>query len=275
MTAHEHYEELVAAYALDALDRDARSEVERHLAECETCRDTLRDLTRVSASIGLGVEPVAPPPSLRARVVEAARGSADAGAVSRRPAPPVATGAWRGALATAASLAAAVGLGLYSLSLRSQLDSTREMLAEALDRVVELRREVAETRREATRLTNTVNVLRSGDVVRVDLTGEGPGAGASGRAYVSAARGMFFTAERLPGLAANRSYQLWVIPEGAGAAPISAGVFSVDQAGNSLLSMDLPAGVSTVAAVAVTEEPAGGSVKATTAPLLIGRAVNN
>ena len=34
-------------------------------------------------------------------------------------------------------------------------------------------------------------------------------------------------------------------------------------------------GGAAVAAVAVTEEPAGGSVKATTAPLLIGRAVNN
>ena len=77
-------------------------------------------------------------------------------------------------------------------------------------------------------------------------------------------------AEHLPPTAASRTYQLWVVPPGKDVAPISAGTFDVDRTGTSTLAVPLPAGVKMVMAVAVTEEPAGGSIKATTPPLLLG-----
>lgn len=281
MTTHEHYEELLAAYALDALTLEEQRDFERHLATCPSCESALGDLRRVSKSLGLSAEPVPPPAALRSRTLVRATAAPQEANVSVSRAeratrvPPASSKPSWSSLATAAALVAAAGLGLYAMSLRSQLDSTREMLAEALDRVESLRRDVALARNDSARLTNTLNVIQSSDVIRVDLRGVDPAPAATGRAYISLSNGMVFTTDRLPGLAANRSYQLWVVPTGADAAPISAGVFSVDQSGKSLMAGDLPAGVTAVAAVAVTEEPAGGSVKATTSPLLIGKAVNN
>jgi anti-sigma-K factor RskA len=281
MSTHEHHEELLAAYALDALSPGERQAFESHLAECVSCQAALVDLRNVTATLGLLAEPVPPPASLRDRTIARATSAPTVPSrpVEREPqATSVAGGgskAWWFSLPTAAAIVAAAGMGLYAMSLRAQLESTRGMLTEALERVEALRRDVALARTDTVRLANTLNVLQSGDVIRVDLRGVDSASGATGRAYISQSAGMVFTTDRLPRLAADRSYQLWVVPPGADAAPVSAGVFTVDQAGKFLMEGNLPAGVSTVAAVAVTEEPLGGSIKATTSPLLIGRVVNN
>ncbi|HEX8910742.1 MAG TPA: anti-sigma factor, partial [Humisphaera sp.] len=56
----------------------------------------------------------------------------------------------------------------------------------------------------------------------------------------------------------GRDYQLWLIPEGGGA-PMPAQVFKVDASGKGTATTAIPAGVTAVAAAAVSEEPAGGS----------------
>src|SRR5438046_9925963 len=47
-------------YVDDALDRDARTEVERHLTSCGTCRQLVDDLRDVRQRAG-ALEPIAPP----------------------------------------------------------------------------------------------------------------------------------------------------------------------------------------------------------------------
>lgn len=273
MSAHERYDELAAAYALETIEPQERHDFEAHLATCASCRVTVAELRRVTAAMALAGPAEAPPPTLKARVLQRATALPQAGRSSAgsggRPSPAATRGGapvpW---LAAAALLACAVGLGVYAWGLRSQLASARQALAEMSGRVETLRTQLVSARLDSARLINTLNVLRSANLVRIDLVGQGPAPQAVGRAFVSAGTGMVFDAERLPVLGANRTYQLWVIPPGAD--PVSAGVFDPDPAGHSTLAMPLPAGVQVVAAVAVTEEPAGGSVKATTGPLLIG-----
>ena len=73
---HDEFVDLVAAYALDALDPAdvCRSRCIWRL--CVACRRQLVAIRRASAGIGLGVEPVAPPPPARARVGERDRAAA-------------------------------------------------------------------------------------------------------------------------------------------------------------------------------------------------------
>ncbi len=48
-TVEEH--ELVAAYALNALDADERAEFERHLRSCDARRDELASLSAAAAAL--------------------------------------------------------------------------------------------------------------------------------------------------------------------------------------------------------------------------------
>jgi hypothetical protein len=169
----------------------------------------------------------------------------------------------------------ALGSGAYAASLHRQLATTRQLLSDQAAREASLRSELARTRESSARLTNTLNVLRSSNMIRVDLRGSGPASAAVGRAFVSADRGVIFNADRLPALGPQRTYQLWVIPAAGGSAPVSAGVFTVDATGATALSIPIPAGIATIAAVAVSEEPAGGSPGPTSTPLLVGTPVNN
>jgi anti-sigma-K factor RskA len=79
--------------------------------------------------------------------------------------------------------------------------------------------------------------------------------------------GELLVAARLPPLAENQVYQLWLIA-GEGA-PQSGGVFTVDSSGFGVIA--LGPGAPTGVTLAVTAEPAPGSSGPTTTPLVVGQ----
>src|ERR671936_2499848 len=111
--------ELTPAYALDALDEQEEREYEEHLARCPHCRAELASLTEAATSLAYGVESPLPPPGLRDRILEQAR-SERPNVVPLRP-------AWRSWTAAAAAVAAcaAIGLGIWAVTLSRSLDRTR------------------------------------------------------------------------------------------------------------------------------------------------------
>ncbi|MGZ4484746.1 MAG: anti-sigma factor [Mycobacteriaceae bacterium] len=62
---------LSGAYAIDALSPEEADEFEKHLAECQACRDEVRELQQAAATMGAS-EATAPPARLKARVLAAA-----------------------------------------------------------------------------------------------------------------------------------------------------------------------------------------------------------
>jgi anti-sigma factor RsiW len=60
--------DLVAVYALDALDDDERAAFEQHLADCATCRAELAELRVVTEELAVELSE-APPARLRADVL--------------------------------------------------------------------------------------------------------------------------------------------------------------------------------------------------------------
>ena len=103
--------DLTAAYALDALDPDETAAYERHLGQCEQCREQLAELNETAGALAFGTVAPAPPPRLRAMILEAAQ-------AERSNVVPLVRRRWlvRG-LALAAASAACIAVG-FALSAR-------------------------------------------------------------------------------------------------------------------------------------------------------------
>jgi len=110
--------ELVAAYALNALDDSEQREFEEHLAGCEQCRAELEGLRDAAAALAYVPEGPAPPPALRDRVLKRVHEDQRSNVVPlrRRYALPAA------ATFAVAAAAAAIVFGLWASSLSSSLD---------------------------------------------------------------------------------------------------------------------------------------------------------
>jgi anti-sigma-K factor RskA len=116
--------DLTAAYALDALEPDEERGYEEHLAGCERCREELASLQAVAGLLAYAVEPARPPASLRGRVLDAARAERPNVVPLRR------ARSFSRPLAAVAAVAAcaAIGLGIWNISLHHRLGEAQEAL---------------------------------------------------------------------------------------------------------------------------------------------------
>ncbi|MFF1558498.1 anti-sigma factor domain-containing protein [Streptomyces sp. NPDC058279] len=224
---------LSGAYALDALDPEEREAFARHLPRCPLCAQEVREFAATAARLGAAVA-LAPPVAMRAEVL--------ARIDTVRQHPPVRRGmvALRGRtlpLALAACLAGALALGGTALWQREQ---------------------ARESARAVHDLRDLTEVIAAPDARTVTGRSE---SGARATVVVSAARNRaVFLSSGLPAAPAGRTYQLW-FADGGVMRP--AGLVPGD--GGTLLSG--PVGRAT--AVGVTLEPAGGSARPTSEPLML------
>lgn len=238
--------DLLAAYALGALEPEEVARVSALLEEQPELRSTLAELRATADRLPYALPEVSPPPELRQRVLAYAIDRAapqPRGPITR---PVGRTRAWflaLGGLAAAAIVAAILGW--------ARLGGTQAELARA-------RSELATA--QAVRQQVAQVILQPDALAR--LAGSGSGT------LVRGADGSLVLVAQLPPLPPGRVYQLWLI-QGANS-PVSGGTFTVDQQGRGLLALppNRQALVSDV--VAVTDEPDPGSPLPTTRPLISG-----
>jgi anti-sigma-K factor RskA len=259
-------EELLPAYALDALDGDDLHELEEHLAGgCAECERQLAlwqgDLEALAAT----VTPVAPSEITRARILRLAGSAA---AAPGRPARAAAGIPWWLTLAALVLL----GIAVWGFAGQARLRDEVRRLAAARDgqarEVDRLSQEVTAARAQTVKAEQALQVLAAPGVQSVALAGLGPSPGARGRAYVNpASRDALFYAFDLPALPSDKTYELWFIAAGK---PVAAGTFAVDPRGAASLRVDRVADVQQIQAWAVTVEPSGGVPQPTGAMVLKG-----
>ncbi|TYB42966.1 anti-sigma factor [Actinomadura chibensis] len=239
---------LTGAYAVDAIDDPGeRSRFEAHLAGCEPCAAELREFQATAARLGMAVaEP--PPPELRDRVMASIRNVPQAPpapadrAVDRSPGrrarPGTPSRRWRRAVA--AGLAAAACLVTAASVAQAVRDRQRVERAEAAYRDVASVLSAPDARAATGRAADggTVTVVASA---------------ARGRVVVASAG--------LRALPSARAYQLWLI--GADG-PRSAGLLPADRSRPVVAGTWRPAD-----RLGLTVEPAGGSARPTSAPLVL------
>lgn len=235
---HDRHIEDVGAYLLGALSDSEATAFRRHLMRCEECTNELERLSVAVDALPRSVSPVAPPPSLRAALMETVRREAPASAAAPAPEPARRSRRGRALLPrlravtvwAAASLLVAVGGALgygYGALDRGGERSTGKTLAAQVDR----------------------SRLPAG----------------TARLVVPAERGAepILRVEDLEQPPEGRVYQLWVM---RGRQPTPAGLLAVqaDGTGRAVVSDDLAG----ARELLVTRERQGGAPAPTETPLM-------
>ncbi|MDJ0335997.1 anti-sigma factor [Salinibacterium sp. G-O1] len=240
------------AYALHALNEDETRQFEAHLAESEATRNEVTELTDTAVLLGLAVDPVTPPASLKQGImaqlastpqlprevpvaapvdISSFNGKAAAKAQARWFSKP---------LTALASVAAAVVLIVGGGVVANTVNDTSFQQAQA---------------------NQLAAIGSASDTQRVDTKVDGGGSATlmwSGE--LASAAFMVSGLEELP---SDRVYELWYIGSDG---PRAAGTFTIDDEGNAWRVLDGEMKGGDV--VGVTIEPSGGSKTPTTDPVI-------
>ncbi|MBI3661705.1 MAG: anti-sigma factor [Acidobacteria bacterium] len=258
----EHYE----AFVLGALEGEERAELDAHLARgCPVCTPGVAEARWVVAQLSHAAPDAEPPAALRARlmqrVAETKQLSVPQGEMSEEHGARFTIPFWAWAAAAAVVLFFAVTLW-QARQFEEQLATVRSDYKRAQnekDRLEAQRRE----------MESILAVVAAPGTREVRLKGEGQSAPAV-KAYWNEEQGVVLSAQKMPSLPTGRAFQLWVVPRKGN--PLSAGVFQPDAAGNllQLTRVEGSVGLKDAAALAITEEPAGGSPQPTSKPAWVG-----
>ena len=229
MDAESH--ELIAGYALDALDDADRARAKELLATSEEAREELRSLTEVAVAMATAAAGPAPRPELRDSILVAARAEPQTVvplvAHRRSRAVPV--------LAAVAAVAACAALGLWGVAASRDRDDAR----------------VALERAQAASA-----VLSDPDARTVDLQ-EG-----RGRLVVGADGAAVLVLDEIEQAPDGKTYEVWLSDGGA---PVPAGLFD---GGGTRDVVPVKGTVDAGSVVLVTVEDAGGVDAPTSDPIV-------
>lgn len=229
---HDRWSDAAGSYLLGALPEDEREPYEAHLAACAECREEIDELAPAVHALPASVQPMAPPPALKSRIMadvqrEAALLAAAGPEADRVSEPRRRRRRWSlpqlrlAPVATAAVLLlAGIGIGVAA----TQLDE------------------------EGRTVVATVDAPDAG--AELELSGETA----------------TLVARNLPAPPSGRVYQVWLKRPGEAAEPTSV-LFTPDSEGTAMASV--PGPLEGVEKVMVTSEPAGGSMTPTEQPIVV------
>jgi anti-sigma factor RsiW len=259
--SHEQASELLSAYALDAVDGDEMIALEQHLATCPRCQSELDSLREVAGAMGNSVEPL--PEGLWANI---ARRLPDDPQRAEAPPMPSLEAEPRSPFRTPSSgrtprtrrvvvLLGALAVAALAMAVVFGID-----LVHSQDNVSRLQADVSRLHADNSRLQTQANetpvavALRTPGHSIVTLVSSS-GEQLAQFVIVPGGHG-YLVSSQLPVLATGRTYQLWGI---VGGTPISLGLLGTSPRHAAFTI----AGAPRAAKLAVTAEPAGGTIAPT------------
>jgi anti-sigma-K factor RskA len=248
---HEDYKEMIPARALSALDAAEARALHDHLSECAECRRELQEWEATAAAVAVSAKPMEPSPGVRERLLNEIRKDLSVPKVIPF------RSATRNIWTSFGSLGAIAAVILVTVLIVGLILLWRENLA--------MRTELARSQ-EFLQLVNT-----PGSRV-AELKATGVGAGATAKlVYDNNGRAMLM-AEKLPNVPDGKAYQLWFIV--GNNPPMPGKTFVPDNAGQGVLTDQMPQAALNSAVFAITMEPAGGVPAPTGQIYLASPAVN-
>lgn len=269
----ERQEELAALHAFGLLEGMEKVEFESQLATNAELRALVVSLAETAALTALSAPQIAPPASLKARIMSATSATVPAnGKVI--PFPLLKFAPW----AVAAGLAiTAIWFGTQNFSLRTEnanLRTERE-LAETAYKMA--KSQLSERSLLAEQMiTDLGNKLRkSEDLARLKVTALASLAGNTKEAQVIAVwdpeqQAGLLTMEKLPPINDTQDYQIWVV-DPAYKDPVNGGIFHVSADGKIAVPFKPDQPIAKPAAFAVSLEKKGGVAKAEGTIVLLGK----
>jgi len=271
VSEHDQFRELIEAFALGALDANERAALEAHLASgCPGCAKALEEARLVVTQLAYLAPPAEPSDMLRARVLRSVRADAAASAGGGGGSLPMQAGGPQRSSVPMwlwAGVAALLLVSVYSTweARKMQTDiaeMTQHESAELKERQ-KLQDELTTAKHEAMILSDPAShkimiMPNDKDMPKVE-------------AMWHAKLGIYLTAQQMPMPKNNKVLQLWLIPKTPGAKPMPSQVFWPDANGKiGEMVANPPEDMAETKALAITEEPAGGSPQPTSTPMWVG-----
>lgn len=271
----ERHEELAALRALGLLEDAERSAFDAERSDNPELAALAGSLENTAAWLAFTAPPVAPPPGLKGRILDACVAPGH----TAEPAKVVPFPFRRAAPWAAAALltVTTAWLATQNLALRSANDalSTQQRLAEVAYATAQ--NQLAERSLLAESMINGLGarLRRSEDLARLKVSALASLAGNTAEAQAIAVwdpdlQAGLLTFEKLPAIADSQDYQIWVI-DPAYPNPVNGGVFHVAADGRLALAFKPDQPVTQATAFAISLEKKGGVPKAEGPIVLLGQ----
>ncbi len=250
---NERFEDLRDAYVLGALPEEERRSFEDHLAAHPERQAEIDDLSAVAGLLAFSPHEQEPSPELRNRVMEMVEAEAEPRHVSRRS-----VFARIGdyldvrSLALGAATLLVIGLLSWNVLLQGQVQDLQGQVQEAQDQRQNLQAQIEEAQDQR-------QVQQS---QTIELEGSWADQGANAEVASIHENKIILVAKNMPSVPEDRTCQIWVINDDV---PKPSGLFQPD--GN-MTAAPVTNSITKADVIAVTVEPAGGSEKPTSDPVL-------
>ncbi len=274
MSNCDQFREMYEAYALGALDPPEGAALEAHLATgCAECAKAVAEARWLVAQLAYLAPEASTSGMLKGRLMRTVRSEAKSSspsATATKTTTPSGIPYW-----LSAGIAALLLLTLYfawdahrlKQGLRAANERNEQIVANTQNaspqELTAMQEQMAKMRRENAILTDPASVkitLAAQKIQAPQMV-----------AMWHDKYGIVLTGQKVPMPSGNRVLQLWLIPKAPGGKPMPSMTVRPDANGNFvILVSNPPAASSNTKALAVTEEPAGGSAAPTTTPKWVG-----
>ena len=280
MSNCDQFREMYEAYALGALDPPERAALEAHLATgCAECAKAVAEARWLVAQLAYLAPDASTSDMLKGRLMQTVRSEAKSavlastGATTRRTS---GVPYW-----LSAGIAALLLLTLYfawdAHRLRENLRAANEenqrnqqLLASTQNEHAVSQQELTAMQEQMAKMHRETAILTDPASVKITLAAQKIQAPQM-VAMWHAKYGIVLAGQKVPMPSGNRVLQLWLIPKAPGGKPMPSMTVRPDANGNFvILVANPPAAGSDTKALAITDEPAGGSAAPTTTPKWVG-----
>jgi anti-sigma-K factor RskA len=263
VSEHDQFREMIEGRALGSLDAPECAKLDEHLASgCQECANALEEARWLVTQLVYLAPPAEPSDMLRARLLQKVRADASAAgpASVHQPTPAVPVWMWIG-------VAALVVFSAFSTWKAHQLDRSVQLLTATLNNQLAENKKMSESLLAAKHEAHILTDPSSKKFIIWPNDKQMPKLEAAWHPEM----GIYVTGWQVPMPAKHHVLQLWLIPKEPGGKPMPSRTFWPDAKGKvDLMVSDPPQEMAQTKALAITEEPEGGSAQPTSTPMWVG-----
>jgi anti-sigma-K factor RskA len=257
----EHFENLCAAYVLNALDLEEQQEFEQLLQEGnEEQMQTFYELRSAANQLAFTTERAEPSLAVKKQLMKRIKADTDTSGTAATVTDIKESSSNRSALAMAASFALlliTLALVFYAFNLNSEINNKEELITQREAEITELKNEVQQKE-------ELLSILEARTVDLIVMSGLEVNPNGYGKViWDPEKKQALLQVSNLPAVPAGKDYQLWLFKNNK---PLPSGVFAVnDPSKDSFFKIEQMADANeqNANAFAITLEPEGGSPQPT------------